>query len=429
MRRSLFLLLTCAILSSSGFAQADQREAFTLHDHDRVVFYGDSITEQRLYTRFVEDYAVTRFPERRIEFRNAGVGGDKVSGGWAGPVDLRLTRDLLAYNPTVVTVMLGMNDGYYRAYAPGIFSTFADGYRRLVEEIQAKDASAHLTLIGPSPYDDFTRSPNFPGGYNSVMQRFSQFISQLAQEKKAGFADLNTPVVEMLNRANKTNAALATSVIPDRVHPGMGGHWIMAEALIRDWHGANGISAVAIDASRAKVNQAENTAVTELKKAGNQLQWTQADKSLPLPLPASAAAPIVDLAVSSSDLVQTLDQETLQVTGLPEGSYRLTIDGNDVANFRNTELASGINLARLETPMLSQSRLVDMDVEHKNIIEGARFNFIHEDMDQTKRQSAEALNAAFLKAIDQEYKDAQPKAHHFALIPVRPLIRQASGKR
>ncbi len=419
MRSFLMLLLTCAILSANALSQTDRRDAFALHDQDRVVFYGDSITEQRLYTRFLEDYAVTRFPERKIEFRNAGVGGDKVSGGWAGPVDLRVTRDLLAYHPTVVTIMLGMNDGYYRAYDPGIFSTYADGYRRLVEEVLTKDSSAHLTLIGPSPYDDATHPPAFPGGYNGVMQRFTEFLSHLAQEKNLGFSDFNAPVVQMLERANKTNAALATSIIPDRVHPGMGGHWTMAEALIRSWHGANNVSAVTIDAAKLKATQAENTTVTELKKSGNQLQWTQQDKALPLPLPPSIADPIVDLAITSSDLVQALDRETLQVTGLPEGAYRLTIDQSDVATFRSSELAAGINLAQMDTPMLAQARLVDLDVDHKNMLEAARFRFVHEDMDQTKRQSADALDAAFLKAMDQEYKDAQPRTHRYLLIPVR----------
>ena len=418
MRSFLMLLLTCAILSANALSQTDQRDAFALHDQDRVVFYGDSITEQRLYTRFLEDYAVTRFPERKIEFRNAGVGGDKVSGGWAGPVDLRVTRDLLAYHPTVVTIMLGMNDGYYRAYDPGIFSTYAEGYRRLVEEVLTKDSSAHLTLIGPSPYDDATRPPAFPGGYNGVMQRFTEFLSHLAQEKNLGFSDFNAPVVQMLERASKTNAALATSIIPDRVHPGMGGHWIMAEALIRTWHGANNVSAVAIDAAKLKAAQAENTTVTELKRSGNQLQWTQQDKALPLPLPPSIADPIVDLAITSSDLVQALDRETLQVTGLPEGAYRLSIDQTDVATFRSSELAGGINLAQMDTPMLAQARLVDLDVDHKNMLEAARFRFIHEDMDQTKRQSADALEAAFVKAIDHEYKDAQPKPHRYLLVPV-----------
>ena len=69
-------------------------------DGDRVVFYGDSITDQRLYTVFTEAYVVTRFPKRNITFVHSGVGGDRVGGGGMGPIDLRLDRDVVAYKPT-----------------------------------------------------------------------------------------------------------------------------------------------------------------------------------------------------------------------------------------------------------------------------------------------------------------------------------------
>src|SRR5205814_7234501 len=49
---------------------------FLIHDGDRVVFLGDSITEQRLYTTYIEAYALTRHPKWNLIFRNVGWGGD-----------------------------------------------------------------------------------------------------------------------------------------------------------------------------------------------------------------------------------------------------------------------------------------------------------------------------------------------------------------
>ena len=46
----ILILLLAAATATRGYSQT-----FALHDGDRVVFYGDSITAQRLYTRFVED--------------------------------------------------------------------------------------------------------------------------------------------------------------------------------------------------------------------------------------------------------------------------------------------------------------------------------------------------------------------------------------
>ena len=88
---------------------------FYLHPNDVVVFYGDSITDQRLYTTYVETFIVTRYPKLPVRFVHSGWGGDRVTGGGGGPIDDRLKRDVFTYKPTVMTIMLGMNDGRYRA--------------------------------------------------------------------------------------------------------------------------------------------------------------------------------------------------------------------------------------------------------------------------------------------------------------------------
>src|SRR5580693_8359167 len=92
-------------------AVATAQSPFYLKEGDHVVFYGDSITDQRLYTTFTESYVVTRFPTLNVAFTHSGWGGDRVTGGGGGPIDLRLSRDVFPYHPTVVTIMLGMNDG------------------------------------------------------------------------------------------------------------------------------------------------------------------------------------------------------------------------------------------------------------------------------------------------------------------------------
>src|SRR5208337_138143 len=167
-RRALLLVLAALALASAALAESK----FLLKDGDRVVFYGDSITDQRLYTTFIETYAVTRFPRLKVWFVHSGVGGDRVTGGWAGPIDVRLPRDVIAYKPTVMTIMLGMNDGSYQGWDDAVFKTYSTGYQHIIDTMKHALPGIRITVIQPSPYDDVTRPPNIDDGYNAVLVRY-----------------------------------------------------------------------------------------------------------------------------------------------------------------------------------------------------------------------------------------------------------------
>src|SRR5690348_17702461 len=70
--------MAAALNPIAPIAEGAARRHFYLRDGDRVVFYGDSITDQRLYTAFVETYVVTRFPRLKVSFVHSGWGGDRV---------------------------------------------------------------------------------------------------------------------------------------------------------------------------------------------------------------------------------------------------------------------------------------------------------------------------------------------------------------
>src|ERR1700761_8744608 len=122
----------CAVLTSALCA-IGQAKPFYLKDGDKVVFYGDSITDQRLYTVITETFVATRYPSLNVSFINSGWGGDTVNGGGGGPIDTRLKRDVLAFHPNVVTIMLGMNDGAYRPATDTNNEKYYSGYCHIVE--------------------------------------------------------------------------------------------------------------------------------------------------------------------------------------------------------------------------------------------------------------------------------------------------------
>ena len=407
-------LLTLLIWASAAGAQS----GFYLKNGDRVVFYGDSITDQRLYTTFVETYVVTRFPQLNVGFVHSGWGGDRVGGGGGGKIDERLKRDVIAYRPTVVTVMLGMNDGSYRAFDQKVFETYAAGYQHIVQALKTALPGLRFTLIQPSPYDDVTRPPTFEGGYNAVLVRYSQFVKELAQKEGLQVADLNTSVVAALTKANAADSALAQKIVPDRVHPGPGGHLLMAAALLKAWNAPAVVTAVELDAASKRTVRAENTKVSWSAGDGG-VYWSQVDGALPLPFEMNDAA--LALAVRSSDLVESLDQQPLKVTGLSAPRYLLKIDGEEVGTFTKEQLADGINLAVLPTPMLKQAKEVHtLTLKHNNI-HFARWRQVQVPL-QTEtspqvQKAMEALDALEADLVQRQRAAAQPKSHRYELIP------------
>lgn len=395
---------------------ARAQEGFYLKSGDRVVFYGDSITDQRLYTTFVETYVLTRFPKLEVSFVHSGWGGDRVTGGGGGAIDLRLQRDVVPYKPNVVTVMLGMNDGRYRAFDQKTFDTYAEGYQHIVQKLKSDLPGLRMTLIQASPYDDATRAPMFEGGYNAVLIRYSQFVKDLAAKEKLDVADLNTAVVAALKKANATNAAVAQKIIPDRIHPVAGGHLLMAAELLKAWKAPAVVSTVEIDAAKSSVVRAENTTPAELKNEGG-LKWTQTDNSLPLPIDMSDA--VTALSVKSSDVMDSLNRQLLKVTGLTSAKYQLKIDGEAIGEFTKEQLNEGINLSWFATPMAKQAAAVHaLTLKHNNLHFTA-WRQVQVPFQTSKSpniaKAIDAMNALEQEVIAEQRAAAQPKPHRYEL--------------
>lgn len=275
------VLRVIAVCLLAGTLLAVEPAPFYLHDGDRVVFYGDSITDQRLYTLYTELYALTRYPSLNISFVHSGWGGDRVTGGGGGPVDLRLKRDVVAYQPTVVTIMLGMNDGGYTKHKAENDDAFKTGFQHIVESLKQQIPGLRITAIKPSPFDDVTRPFTIsPDGYNVILVSYGDWIDTYAKEAKIDVADLNSGVVQVLRNADLADRSNAPKIIPDRVHPGPAGHLIMAEQLLKSWNARAVVSAVTIDAgadAAPQVTREEYSHITGLAAEGG-LRWTETEQ-------------------------------------------------------------------------------------------------------------------------------------------------------
>jgi lysophospholipase L1-like esterase len=417
-----FLILIFALAASVGSGAAQSTSNFYLHANDRVVFYGDSITEQYRYGAFVEAFVLTRFPDLNVSFVNSGWSGDWVVGGGGGTVDERLARDVFAQKPTVATFMVGMNDAAYQDFDQAFFDVYAKGYQHLIESVSQTLPGLRMTLFLPSPYDDVTRPPEYAlhdGGYNKVLLRYGNFVRDLAQQRNLDVVDMNTPLVAVLEKANALDPKLAQKIIPDRIHPSAAGGLVMAAALLKVWRAPGLVSAVELNAAHPRAVQSDNTKISELQNKPN-FSWTQLDSSLPLPI--DAKDPALALVLQSSDVVKSLDQQTVKVTGLPAGKYSLRVDNEEVGQWTREDLAGGISLATLDTPMLRQSLSVYALTVRRNAIRLARWQGVQVGLQHESSQhladALSALDAAENDLVGQQKAAAAPKPHHFELIPL-----------
>jgi lysophospholipase L1-like esterase len=399
-------------------------EGFYIHPGDTVVFYGDSITEQRLYTVFTELYALTRYPKLNAKFVHSGWGGDRVTGGGGGPVDVRLERDVFAYKPDVLTIMLGMNDGRYADHTSADDESYYAGYRHIIETVRRKLPALRITAIEPSPFDDITRPFTLPpNGYNAVLVNYGDWIKHFAAAAHFDVADLNTGVVAVLRKANSVDPATAQKILPDRVHPSPAGHLIMAEQLLKAWNARPIVSAVSIDAANGKVTRSDFAQISDFH-GREPLGWTETDDSLPLPFAPMLAHDhdhTLALAIRSSDVTEALNQQLLTIAGLPPGQYTLTIDGHAVGTWSSPELARGVNLAVLDTPMAEQA----MDVRNltSQHVDLHQFRWrsiqlpLHELGSAHYDETLKDLDALEGDVVASQRAAAQPRPHVFQLVP------------
>lgn len=400
-------------------------DRFKLDSGDRVLFYGDSITQagrfsEVVYPEWVEAYTLTRFPERNVRFANVGWPGDTTWGGEGGSSEDRIRRDVKPFHPTVVSIMLGMNDAGYVAYDARIAGIFREWYGKVAGWMLQAAPSASYTVIRTSPYDNIVPDPGTKDAftasmirlpYNDILIRFGTVVQDLAKEHGWNYADFNDPLVKVLREAKTEDPAAATEFFPDGIHPTVAGHLAMAAELLESWGASPLVSDITIDAATNMVVHSENAQVTGLSG----LAWTSQEGALPFPLlPRTASEKFVTRA---AHLRERLSEERLTVLGLTPGKYQLAIDGKDVAAFDGTALANGVNLTEYETPMLRQSmEVLDLTLKRNRM----RYVRWHDVEWALRNQLSPKKGIAGLEDLEEQlialqHRKAKPLAHRFSL--------------
>ena len=331
-------------------------EDFFFKDGDRVVMIGDSITEQHLYSNYVEMWTVTRFPKWKITFRNVGIGGDRSVGG-----NSRFARDVLLHKPTAMTVDFGMNDGSYREFSDQTFKPYMDGLQGMAD--QATVANIRTAWVTPQPLDNDEQGKTALTGYNQTLEKFSEGVRAISEKNSGKFVDQFHPYLQVLDAARSKADKYNRITAGDAVHPGPPGQALMAASILKGMNFPSLVAAVEIDAKQNKVVSQENCSVEGLQATATSVKFKKLDKALPFfPEDASSILPW-------TPILDELNDYKIQVTGLAPGKYKVRIDSVDVAELSAESLGAGVDIAAevlKSGPIAEQAKKVKEAVENKN---------------------------------------------------------------
>jgi lysophospholipase L1-like esterase len=322
-------------LLSILLAAVSLRAESLLPPNARVAVIGDSITEQKIYSKYIETYLLACTGRSDIKVFQFGWSGER-AGGFAA----RLENDLAVFNPNVATTCYGMNDASYKPYAPEIGAEYEKNMRLVIEGL--KKVGVTVMAIGsPGGVDPDYFKKNVTGAdYNDNLAHLRDIAKKLAEENKQPFANVYDTMISALT---KSKAALGKEYGPfggDGFHPAPAGQLLMAQAFLKALGFDGDIGRITIDM------KGPNTASAGHVIKGLQLGSATVESSKwPFVFdadPTSAGSNRSILPFTSFN--QDLNRFTLRVLNLTTDKAKVTW-GSQSKDFTREQLEAGVNLA------------------------------------------------------------------------------------
>ncbi len=360
-RRFAALAAACALTLpiATRPAAAQPAGGFFFHDGDRAMILGDSITEQHQYSTLIESYVLSRFPNWKIIFRNAGWSGDTMGLRQRGGLDNGFTRDLAPLKPTAVTIDFGMNDA--RA-GDGGYDGYVANTRTLVDKFNA--LGTRVALVTSSSEEKYEAGQPAGSGYNLMLRKYSEGLKGVAAEKNVLFVDQLNPMIATIESGKQAEVLTADGkvrLIPDAVHPNWAGHLVMAAHILKGLNAPSLVSSVEIDTARGAV-KAEKAKISDVK-TGDTLSFVRQDEDMPWPIPGEAA---VALGIPGFTPLNDLSRYMLKVTNLPAANYKVSLDDKELGTFTKEQLAEGVNLSMQAAAAMPETAKLFKDIAAKN---------------------------------------------------------------
>src|SRR5579871_304944 len=193
-----------------------------------IVFFGDSITQAGVqpngYITKIGEALTQKGLAAQYVLTGAGIGGNKVY-----DLYLRMDDDVLAKNPDVVVIWVGVNDVWHKS----MFGTGTDAdkfekfYVAIINKLQAK--KIRVVLCTPATIGEKSDYTNQQDG---DLNKYSQIIRDIAKNYHCDVVDLRSifHAYELQNNPSNKDRGILTN---DGVHLNDQGNQFVADEMMK----------------------------------------------------------------------------------------------------------------------------------------------------------------------------------------------------
>jgi lysophospholipase L1-like esterase len=418
-----------ALLERFKPQKAPKPSGLVLKQGDRLAICGDSITEQKMYSRIMEDYLTVCVPELEISVRQYGWSGERALGFL-----LRMTNDCLRFKPTIATTCYGMNDHEYRPYEERIGQTYRENSMAIVEAFKANGArviQGSPGCVGKMP--GWVKTANGTvDDLNLNLCKLRNIGIEIAQKEQAGFADVFWPMLTAGVEGRERYGANYAIAGGDGVHPAWAGQTVMAYAFLKAFGLDGEIGTFTVDLRGNKLKATKGHKVVSTKDGEFEIESSRYPFCACEPGGQSAPSfpvcanddPSKDNSIRSAMTLipfnPDLNRLMLVARNGTAKNYKVTW-GGDTKRFTADQLSRGVNLAEAfpGNPFGAAFAKVDAAVAAKQAYETK----------QIKQLFRSAKAKADMEAVaTQTEKERQPlvAAIKSAFVPVTHTIKIAA---
>jgi lysophospholipase L1-like esterase len=413
-------IVVAALLCGSCFFPLISKAQSALKDGDILLICGDSITEQKQYSVFIEDYILMSQPVKNVKTIQIGWAGENVqhfANYWQ--------QVGLSFSPTVATTNFGMNDGGYDLINDKMKDGFRDGTEKAIANFKA--AGVRTILIGsPGAVDTFYfKNPKHKevtaAEYNQTLGHLSDVAHDVAHSQKVPFVDLHSLLLKTMASAKSSlGEKFAVTGNSDGVHPQADGHLVMAYGFLKAMGMDGNIGSITYDAAADTVQTDDAQHVISIKKG----EITLNSSRYPFCFygePGSSDGTVGILPFLPFN--QDLNRYMLIVTNLTSPKAKVTW-GSETKVYTREQLAAGVNLAAdfLKNPFVDAFMSVDKKIRAKQDFESLYIHgYINGEraIGQTMPEETEAL-----KSVQDSFSAAHQKFLADLAASVKPVTHK-----